>query len=311
MQFSKLSEVQRLAMLEPPQGKIHMVLDTDTFNEIDDQFAVVYSLLSPEKLAVEAIYAAPFANRKALGGPAEGMEKSYDEIVRLLTFMGQATEGFVFKGSTAWLSSLDQPVPSPAVDDLVARARQERDTPLYVVAIGAITNVASAILAAPDIMDKIVLVWLGGNPNYWHHATEFNVYQDMLAAHVIFDSGVPLVHVPCINVTEHLKTTQAEMARYVKGRGAIGDYLYEIFSGYYDDHFARSKEIWDIGPVGWLVNPAWTTSNLIHSPILTAEHTWSHDPQRHFIREIYTVDRDAIFGDLFSKLDKKAQTYGA
>ncbi|MBE0698068.1 MAG: nucleoside hydrolase, partial [Anaerolineaceae bacterium] len=39
-----------------------MVLDTDTYNEIDDQFAVVYALLSPEQLQVEALYAAPFTN---------------------------------------------------------------------------------------------------------------------------------------------------------------------------------------------------------------------------------------------------------
>ena len=303
MQFSKLSEVQRLTLLEPPQGKIHMVLDTDTFNEIDDQFAVAYSLLSPEKLVVEAIYAAPFAGRNAPSGPAEGMEKSYEEILRLLELIGRDPAGFVLKGSTAWLPGPDQPVASPAADDLIARARQERDTPLYVVAIGAITNVASAILAAPDITDKIVVVWLGGNPNYWHPATEYNVYQDMLAAHLIFDSGVPLVHVPCINVTEHLKTTQAELALYVKGRGAIGDYLFKIFSDYYDNQYARSKEIWDIGPIGWLINPAWTKSSLIHSPILTTEHAWAHDPQRHFIREIYTIDRDAIFGDLFTKLN--------
>ncbi len=308
MLFSKLSASQRLTLLEPPPGKIQIVLDTDTYNEIDDQFAVVYALLSPEKIEVEAIYAAPFAGSKAPGGPGEGMEKSYEELLRLLNLLGRATEGFVFKGSKSWLPALDQPVLSPAADDLIARARQERERPLYVVAIGAITNVASAILAAPDIMEKIVVVWLGGNPNYWHPATEYNVYQDMLAAHIIFDSGVPLVHVPCINVTEHLRTTQAELAQYVKGRGAIGDYLFQTFSDYYDNHFARSKEIWDIGPIGWLLNPAWAKSNLIHSPVLTNENAWGYNPARHFIREVFTVDRDAIFGDLFTKLENAANS---
>jgi purine nucleosidase len=303
MLFSKLSESQRLALLEPPQGKIQLVLDTDTYNEIDDQFAVVYALLSPEKLAVEAIYAAPFEGHKAPGGPGEGMEKSYAEILRLLKLLGRSPEGFVFKGSTAWLPGLDQPVSSPAAADLIARARTVRDTPLYVVAIGAITNIASAILAAPEIIEKIVVVWLGGNPHYWHPGAEYNVYQDMLAAQVIFDSGVPLVHVPCINVTEHLRTTQAELAQFVKGRGAVGDYLFQIFSDYYPGHFGRSKEIWDIGPLGWLINPAWTKSSLIHSPLLTAGRTWSHDPQRHLIRELISLDRDAIFGDLFTKLE--------
>ena len=56
-----------------------MVLDTDTYNEIDDQFALVYALLSPERLNVEAIYAAPFHNKRSQG-PEDGMHRSYDEI---------------------------------------------------------------------------------------------------------------------------------------------------------------------------------------------------------------------------------------
>ena len=48
-----------------------MVLDTDTYNEVDDQFAVVYTLFSPEKFEVEAFYAAPFFNDRSTG-PKEG-----------------------------------------------------------------------------------------------------------------------------------------------------------------------------------------------------------------------------------------------
>ncbi len=51
-----------------------MVLDTDTFNEIDDQFAVIYALHSKERLQVEAFYAAPFHNELS-SGPKDGMEK--------------------------------------------------------------------------------------------------------------------------------------------------------------------------------------------------------------------------------------------
>jgi purine nucleosidase len=303
MPFHILSPARRLDLLEPPQGRARMVLDTDTYNEIDDQFALVYAMLSPERIACEAVYAAPFHNQRSTG-PEDGMLKSYDEIGRVLARLGRAAEGFVYKGSTRWLPSAEQAVPSAAVDDLVARARAEGDGPLYVVAIGAITNVASALLAAPEIAERIVVVWLGGHPIGWHHTREFNLSQDLHAARVIFDSGVPLVRVPCINVAEHLRTTQAEMERFVKGRGAIGDYLFEIYSGYYERHYARSKEIWDIGPIAWLVNPAWVEATLIHSPILTAEQTWSLDTQRHLIREARVVRRDPIFADLFQKLER-------
>ena len=60
-----------------------MVLDTDTYNEIDDQFALVYALLCPEKLNVEAVYAARLP-MTGPPGPATRMEKSYEEILRLL-----------------------------------------------------------------------------------------------------------------------------------------------------------------------------------------------------------------------------------
>ena len=81
---------QRLAL---PTGPVSMVLDTDTYNEIDDQFAVVYSLIS-EGVNVEALYAAPFHNARS-SGPGEGMHKIYGEILRLLDRLGISPEGFV------------------------------------------------------------------------------------------------------------------------------------------------------------------------------------------------------------------------
>ena len=50
-----------------------MVLDTDTYNEIDDQYALAQVLLSPEDVTVEAVYAAPFHNARSTG-PGDGME---------------------------------------------------------------------------------------------------------------------------------------------------------------------------------------------------------------------------------------------
>jgi len=306
MAFPTLTTAARVRRLEPPAGPVRVVVDTDTYNEIDDQFALAYALLSPERIAVEAIYAAPFHNDRSRG-PEDGMRKSYDEILRLLGRLGRPHAGVVYPGATGWLPALDQPVRSAAAEDLIARASADRPDPLYVVAIAAPTNVASALLLAPEIAERIVVVWLGGNASYWPTADEFNLKQDMHASRILFDSGVPLVHVPCLPVTDHLCTTEAEIDRFVKGRGAIGDYLSATYSGYYDDHAARSHAIWDVGPMAWLVNPAWADSALTHSPILTAERTWSHDPQRHLVREIRYVRRDRIFGDLFRKLERAAR----
>lgn len=280
-----------------------MVLDTDTYNEVDDQFAVVYALRSPERLRVEALYAAPFHNSRS-SGPGDGMEKSHEEILRLLSRMGAASGGLVHKGSPGFLSDWDHPHRSPAALDLAERAMSgdPDGEPLYVVAIGAITNVASAILIRPEIISRIVVVWLGGNPVHYHQTREFNLMQDVPSSRLIFDCGVPLVHVPCLGVASHLLTTVPELERHLAGKNAVCDFLVDTVKGYHEDHFAWAKEIWDIATIGYLVNPEWVPSCLDHSPVLTDGLTWSVDKNRHLVRSAYFLRRNPIFADLFRKI---------
>jgi inosine-uridine nucleoside N-ribohydrolase len=302
MKMVAMPERTRLARLQSPSGRARVVLDTDTYNEIDDQFALVYALQSPEKLLVEAIYAAPFHNERS-SGAAGGMEKSYEEIQRLLELMNLADAPPVFKGSRRFLDPELNPERSGAARDLVERAMAgPEDDPLYVVAIGALSNVASAILMEPRIMTRMVVIWLGGHAFHWPDAREFNLRQDVVAAQILFDCGVPLVLVPCKGVASHLTTTIPELEAHVAGRGQIGDYLVQIVKDYQDEHFALSKVIWDAAAVAYLINPAWTASALVHSPLLSDQGTWSVDHNRHFIRAVYFVNRDPIFRDMFSKL---------
>ena len=98
MNFPKISDSTRLEKLQPPDDKVRMVIDTDTYNEIDDQFEVVHALLSPEKLSVEGIYAAPFFNHRSTN-PGNGMELSYDEILRLLGRLGIEPKWLAHRGS--------------------------------------------------------------------------------------------------------------------------------------------------------------------------------------------------------------------
>jgi purine nucleosidase len=305
--FPAVSEGQRIEMLKSSAKRpVRMVLDTDTFNEIDDQFALVYALISPE-LDVQAVYAAPFHNNRSTG-PGDGMEKSYEEILRVLDKLGKSPEGFAFKGSSNWIKDVEKPERSPAALDLIERAKKcSPQDPLYVAAVGAITNVANAILIEPSIIRNIVVVWLGGNGHNWPSQREFNYMQDLKASRVVFDCGVPLVQLPCTPVVTHFATTVPEMERYVGGRGPIGDYLLTIFKDYHKDHFAWSKVLWDMTAVAWLVNDQWLPSDLVHSPIVTDNYTYSFDPSRHMIRVVNFVHRDPIFRDFFTKLDGQAK----
>lgn len=306
-QYAKLTDEFRLHRLKPVEGKIRAVIDTDTYNEIDDQFAVVYALLSPENMAVEAIYAAPYLNNRSTS-PKDGMEKSYGEIIRLMEKMGrEIPENFVFRGSDRFMVEKGNPIDSPAARDLIQRAKSSEE-PLYVLTLGAPTNVASAILMAPEIAEKIIVVWLGGKGLNWRTASEFNLMQDPHSSQVLFDSGVPLIQIPTEPVTSHLLTTQSEVEFYLKGQGDIGDYLVEIFNDYNKGNtFAWSKIIWDISAIAYVINPRWFTTELRSSPILTDQLTYSVDHTRHMYRTATYLRRDGIFGDMFKKIQQHAQ----
>ncbi len=304
--YPQVSEESLLKNLLPPQGKISVVIDTDTYNEIDDQFAVVYALLSPEQLDVQAIYAAPYLNDRSTSA-ADGMQKSYEEILRLLGKMDRKAENFVYRGSDQFLKSYDQPIESPAAQDLVKRA-MAATKPLYVLALGAPTNVSSAILMEPKIVNKIVVIWLGGKGLDWRTASEFNLQQDIMSSKILFDSGVPLIQLPTEPVTSHLLTTVPEIETYLQGQGAIGDYLVEIFKDYQHDHYAWSKVIWDISAIAYAINSSWFATEIRHSPILTDQMTYSTDNSRHFYRVATGLNRDRIFGDMFKKIQDYHQS---
>lgn len=304
VKFPQLPTEELVKRLTHPGKKVRVVLDTDTYNEIDDQFAVTYALKSSEHMTVEAIYAAPFFNELS-SGPEDGMEKSYQEILKIREILGR-NDIPAYRGSTSYLTSSEQPQHSEAARNLVERAMaSDPSDPLYVLAIGAITNVASALLMEPRIVERIVLVWLGGHAFSWPDTKEFNLKQDLHGSRIVFDSGIPVVLVPCMGVASHLQTSLSELRDYVKDQGEIGSYLYETYKNCAKDHFAYSRVIWDISVIAWLINPEWCPSSLVHSPRISDDFRWTHDTNRHFIRYVNYIGRDNVFRDLFSRISNK------
>lgn len=302
----QLRAEEMIRKLGKPQGKVDVVLDTDTYNEIDDQFALAYLIKSEEKLDLKALYAAPFFNIHS-DGPADGMEKSYQEILKILNLMKKDHyEAVTYKGSKTYLPDETTPVDSPAARDLAARAlARKEDDPLYVVSIGAITNVASAILMEPSIIRKIVVVWLGGHALHWPHNEEFNVCQDVAAARVVFGCGVPLVQLPCQGVVSAFSTTGPELEYWLKGRNELCSYLVENTVREIElagQKGCWSRVIWDVTAVAWLLDDTFMADTILHSPIPEYDHKWGFDMTRHLYKYVYSVNRDALFTDLFRKL---------
>ncbi len=307
-----------LARLEcPPLDEVlDVVIDSDAFNEIDDQYAIAYALRAPERFNVLAINAAPFFTetipviRDKASSPAEGMAKSYDEILRLLGLLGEERlREATYRGSESYLPDESTPVESDAARAIVRLALERpADDPLYVLATGAITNVASAILMEPSIVERIVVVWLGGQAFHWPDNAEFNLMQDVAAARVLFGCGCPVVLLPCKGVVSEFRVSRAELERYLKGKNEVCDYLTSItvkeaHDNGRDEYWSRT--IWDVTPFAWLVNPdEFCYSTIEHSPIPEYDDHYSHDPRRHPIRYVYYVRRDLILEDLCRKLTR-------
>lgn len=62
IKFPQMTSEEISAKLTIPNGRIHLIIDTDAKNEVDDQFAVSWALRSPERFIVDAVYAAPFSH---------------------------------------------------------------------------------------------------------------------------------------------------------------------------------------------------------------------------------------------------------
>lgn len=295
-----------------PTGLVDVVLDTDAYNEVDDQFAIAYLLHAPERVRLRGICAAPFYNTKSTS-PADGMEKSYQEIQHILSLAGFETLGSqVYRGSAAYLPDEETPVSSPAAHFLVACSKQYTpEKPLYIVAIGAITNVASALLLDPTMRNRVVVVWLGGNALYTHCAEEFNMMQDIAAARVLFGCGVPLVMVPCGGVVDHFTISGPELEFWLRGKNQLCDYLasHTIEEA---ERYAKGKPwtrvIWDVTAAAWLLNDngRFLSSELQHSPIPEYDLRYGYDYRRHLIRYVSGVRRDALMEDLIRRLTQQA-----
>ncbi len=294
--------------LKWPEGHIDVVIDTDTYNEIDDQFAIAYGILSPEKMTVKGIYAAPFHNDRS-SGPADGMEKSYHEICKVLKLLDREDMlPAVYRGSDRYLPSETEPVESKAARQLIALSKAyTAERPLYVAALGAITNLASALLMDPSLAERIVIVWLGSHTFEIGHTKEFNLMQDVAAARVVRNSKVPLVLLPAGGGTSHLLTTKPELEYWLKDENRLCEYLLANtvdYCGVNGHTWAPtwSKVIWDIAAIAWLVNEHFTNDRIIPAPIFQYDHHYTIDPEGHPMRYVYWWDRDKIYEDLFTKL---------
>ena len=300
---------QRFDNLTPPRGVVDVVLDTDAYNEIDDQFAISYLIGHSEKIRLKGLTAAPFLNQRSKS-PEDGMEKSYDEILKLLDLMKRDDlKKIVYKGSGSYLPDEKTPVESEAADFIASLAAEySPEHPLYIVDIGAITNVASAILKNPNVKENCVVIWGCGHSMLLPRAaSEFNMMQDIAGARILFTCGVPMIQLPAEGVVDVFATTGPELTYWLKGQNSICDYLVDSTLQEAESYAAGkpwSRTIWDVVAVAWLLNDGdrFMEGRILPAPVPEYDKYMVVDERRPFIRIVRQVFRDALMEDLFKVL---------
>lgn len=292
--YAKISELYSKNEIK----KVNVILDTDTYNECDDQFALSYLLKSQDRFNIEAITIAPYHHDNGIS-IEEGQEKSYNEVLKICNWLNFETKNKVFKGSIDYIQN-GYYENNDAVNKIIEIAKKNEKT--YILAIGAITNVALAIIKEPKIIDKIEVIWLGGHSFLNKDNKEYNFRQDIQAVRIVFESKVKLTLIPCKNVASNLITSIYELEYFLKGKNELCDYLYQRF---YDDGVHGIQErrvIWDISVIAYMINKEWFETKEINCPNINTDTSYELVNNNHKITVVNYLDVDKIFKDLFEKL---------
>ena len=306
----KRSEIlARIGLDVPPAARVRVLVDTDAKNEADDQYAIMHHLLTP-MFDVCGIVAAHFEQKA--GSSRDSMEKSYREIGKLLS-LAEIDDVPFFRGCVAPLRDLRDAPDSEGVRHIIAEARKPGR--LYIAVLGAMTNVAAALNAAPDIAGNVTVLWNGGGP--WPAGRpEFNVLQDPDAVRVLLQSGAEVWQTPQ-DVYCTLEVTLAELKRRVAPCGAPGRYLFEQLVAenhveYNPRFLLRAGENWVLGDnttvAVLLMNRLRGNWHMEPAPVLLENLAYGKNPDGKPIRVYESVDVRMVLEDLFCKLEL---AYGA
>ena len=282
---------------EVPQNKLIRV--TDAACEADDPFAIAHALLC-RKFDVKAIFAEQF------GGP-ETTRQSYEEINIILNAMGMNVPALM--GEEGKFSDAAERELSPAVKFLIQEALKEDDHPLFVLCLGALTNVAVAIREYPEIAKKMTVVWIGGqdldapNPDF----REFNSGNDVDGANFVLSSGVDLWLIP-VNVYGTMHIGLAEIQRKIYPCGKIGQHLFENMVSFNMSKYAgwTAGESWSLGDspaVGVALDQNCGKYVYREAPIIKEDTTYRFEKGRAQIRVYTSINSRFILEDFFAKLE--------
>ena len=284
---------RKVPKIPPKDERIRVIIDTDTKNEIDDVWAISLAILSPGRFKIEGFLAANFDNNRPEAGP-DSIDASLKEINTILSKAGLAGKWPILRGSAPMRYKFE-PSESEGVDFIIKKAMESTpEDPLWIVGLGAATDIASAYLKEPRIANRIVV--------FWHFRTRwpekcwnFNVIGDVRAARIVFHSDLSFV---LFDTGTHLVCPMEESEKFMS-YGELGKYLHEY--RYQSSYYQRpTKGFFDLGDIAALVDPSLASWEVTECPEVDWDLSYKFKSTKGSILRCYDIDRDATYA-LFKK----------
>ncbi|MFC4701576.1 nucleoside hydrolase [Glaciecola siphonariae] len=269
-----------------------IVLDADTANEIDDLYAVVAALIEPSWNVV-ALNAAHWQTSHWTSPTSMEDSHRLNQVLTGHLQMQVPTK----RGAPARMYDWgDQAQHSAAAYEIIKQAHNMAEGErLTVIALGALTNVASALFIDSSIADKISLFWLGSSYDFEKEimgTTDFNCIMDTQALHYLLNSSVPMTVIP-VNVAYDMQFDYAETAQRLKGTHPLGDLLVDRWTNHMDGS-RQARAIWDLALIYAMSDPEW---------IETTQVRTSKDYGDRDITYISQIDGEQMYQAFFDRFE--------
>jgi purine nucleosidase len=287
-----------------PANRVRVILNTDAKNEADDQYAIVHAILTP-LFELHGIIPAHFGDRRGPGS----LQASHEEVLKLLDLMDLNGRVPVRPGAAMMLEKT--PVPSEGSALIIEEALKDDPRPLHVAFLGPLTDMASALLEKPAIAErKVRVVWIGGEE--WPvGGWEYNLWNDVTAANVVFRSKVELWQIPS-TIYKRMAVSYAELVEKVYDKGPLGKYLveqlvewntlYERKNRWSHGEHLEHRSLGDSPAIGVMMYPDCGWSEWRPAPEFNKEMNYVHTGRNRPIRVYHAIDQRFVLEDFFAKL---------
>lgn len=262
------------------EKKIPLIIDTDP--GIDDAASIFWVLANRDRFDVKAL---------TITHGNVGVDKCAQNALRLVEAAG-CPDIPVYKGAVAPMlrprinaefahgsdGMGDSGMPEPALTVAEGRAAariveiaRASETPVTILALGPITNVALAILLEPDLKRYVEkVIFMGGAvhvPGNMTPVASFNVVADPEAAQIVYRSGIPVVQIG-LDICDQFRFHRSAFEQLEQKKTAVSQFVWKMVqfrlrqaNGV--DTYGESIALNDVAATSYLMNPQWFETQMV------------------------------------------------